>query len=353
MKEQFKHFRFQGKTLSMINSANDIIEDLMEKGYFLTLRQLYYQLVARDLFPDDRTWSWTGSAWVRDPRGTKNAQPNYKWLGNIINEARLHGLIDWDAIEDRTRSLEGVTHWKSPEEIIASCACNYKIDKWAPDFQSYRIEVWVEKDALVGVLAKACRQLDVDYFSCRGYTSQTALYDASKRFLEYDRRGQTPVIIHLGDHDPSGMDMTRDVFDRVQMFCEKRGVEVNVERIALNMDQVRQYDPPPNPAKETDKRYESYREEFGEDSWELDALDPQVIDELITETVLSYRDQALWEEAMALEEEQRLKLQGAKDRWAEVTKLLTMKPGCLDKKKRKTRKKKKPAKRKPKNGGRK
>lgn len=340
MKEQFRLIKFQAKTLSMINSANDIIENLQEQGYTLTLRQLYYQIVARDLFPDDRTWKWTGSKWVRDPQGTKNAQPNYKWLGHIVNEARLAGIIDWDAIEDRTRYLQGVNHWGSPRDIIGGCANGYKIDKWHPDYQGARIEVWVEKDALIGILEKSCRQLDVSWFSLRGYCSQTALYDTANRLVSYTHAGQQPVIIHLGDHDPSGMDMSRDILDRLRLLCEHKGVDVDIQRIALNMDQIEQYDPPPNPAKETDKRYAKYAEEFGDESWELDALDPGVIDELITSKVLSYRDQLQWEIALEREETERMQLQQTKDRWNEVTKLLTLPVGCLDKKKRKPRKKK-------------
>lgn len=294
MKEQFQTFRFKPDTLAMIKRATDIIEDLQGQGYTLTLRQLYYQLVARDIIA--------------------NKQTEYKRLGSILNDARLAGLVDWDAIEDRTRNLRGLSHWEEPSDIIDSAAASFRIDKWAD--QKFYVEVWVEKDALVGVLEKACDELDIKYFSCRGYTSQSELYVAGKRLAYYSRRQQrTPVVIHLGDHDPSGIDMTRDINERLDMFA---GRSVKVERIALNRDQIDQYDPPPNPAKITDSRFAGYEAIHGDESWELDALDPSVIDNLIKDTVKVYRDNKKWKAAVEREEDERAKLKKIAENYDDV-----------------------------------
>lgn len=283
MRECFQSFNFKPDTLAMIKKANSIIQELMAAGYTLTLRQLYYQLVSRDIIA--------------------NKQTEYKRLGSILNDARLAGLIDWDSIEDRTRNLESVGHWSTPEDIINACAQSFRIDKW--ETQPCRVEVWVEKDALVGVLEKACRKLDVAWFSCRGYTSQSELYGAGKRLAEYISAGQEPVIIHLGDHDPSGIDMTRDIHDRLSMFAEEK---IEVRRIALNMDQIERYSPPPNPAKITDSRFEGYQRIHGEESWELDALTPQIIDDLITREVEDFIDHDKMQEAEEEEAQHRKKL---------------------------------------------
>lgn len=293
MKEKFKEFRFSDEKLALINKANSIITELTRQGYMLTLRQLYYQLVARDIIA--------------------NKQTEYKRLGDILNDARLGGLTDWSAIEDRTRNLESVSHWETPADIINACAASYRIDKWAN--QPNYVEVWVEKDALVGVLEKACRALDVPWFSCRGYTSQSELYNAGKRLARKQRNGQRPIIIHLGDHDPSGIDMTRDIEDRVSMLGRTR---IEVRRIALNMDQIEQYNPPPNPAKTTDCRYAKYAEEHGDESWELDALNPSVIDALITKEVEELRDDDLWDEARWTEDRQLEQLRAMRDNWEKV-----------------------------------
>lgn len=298
MKEFFKNIRFQGKTLAMINTANEIIADLQGQGYTLTLRQLYYQLVSRDIIP--------------------NLQTEYKRLGATLNDARLAGLVDWDAIEDRTRSLKSVGHWTDPAEIIHNVSLAYRLDKWAG--QEFRVEVWVEKDALVGVLEKACRPLDVPWFSCRGYTSQSELYVASKRLLNYIADGQEPIIIHLGDHDPSGCDMTRDISDRMELLCDQ---QIEIKRIALNMPQVKKYNPPPNPAKKTDSRHGGYKAKHGVNSWELDALSPSVIDALITKEVLGLRDEDKFHEIAAQEEEERAALQKTSKFWNRVEKFIS------------------------------
>lgn len=282
MKICYVEKRFGAKTSAMIANANAIIEEYEAQGFELTLRQLYYQFVARDLIP--------------------NTMRDYKNLGAVINDARLAGLISWNAIVDRTRNLMKNSHWNGPHEIVEACAKQFQIDKWAE--QTHRVEVWIEKDALIGVIERAARALDVAFFSCRGYTSQSELWAAGQRLSKYLDGGQTPVVIHLGDHDPSGKDMTRDIEDRLRMFMG--GCEVN--RIALNMDQIRKYNPPPNPAKITDSRARGYIKQFGKQSWELDALDPKVIHSLIEKTVLSYRDDKAWQKAVKVEKGHRARL---------------------------------------------
>jgi hypothetical protein len=270
------------KRLALIQASNQIVADYTAQGYRLTLRQLYYRLVATGVIP--------------------NTPASYTNLGNAINDARLCGLVDWDAIEDRTRERGGLMHLTNPEAAIRTIEKVYHNDLW--NDQPCRVEVWVEKDALEGVIASACDPLDCGYFSCRGYTSQTAMWEAAQRFLKYD--AQEVIIFHLGDHDPSGIDMTRDIRDRLELFAPGT---VDVRRIALNMDQVKQYNPPPNPGKETDTRFNGYRAEFGDESWELDALEPAVLVELIQKSIKSVMDEDLYEQAKEHQEEERKELE--------------------------------------------
>ncbi len=269
---------FRGSSVEIIAQANEIIDEYTEQGYDLTLRQLYYQFVSRDLIA--------------------NTQKEYKRLGSIINDARLAGLIDWNSLVDRTRNLQDLSHWTSPQSIVDSCAAQYRIDKWKA--QPIRPEVWIEKDALLGVIQDACQDLDVAYFSCRGYTSQSEMWNGAQRMVgRYDDDNQETLIIHLGDHDPSGVDMSRDIADRLTLFMSN----AEVKRIALNMDQIEEFTPPPNPAKFTDSRCAGYVAEFGSESWELDALEPKVLSGLVRDTILSVRDEDLWDEAEAEEDE--------------------------------------------------
>lgn len=276
---KYQSQNFSASSLATIKMANKIIEEYQAQGFDLTLRQLYYQFVSRDLIP--------------------NKQSEYKKLGAVINDGRLAGLISWEAIVDRTRNLVRNPHWESPKHFMDNVVPQFQTDKW--DNQPNRVEVWIEKDALVGVIEGICRRHDVAFFSCRGYTSQSEMWSAGQRLKSYaEDDGQKPIIIHLGDHDPSGIDMSRDIEDRLNMFLEHvGGLEVN--RIALNMDQVRQYNPPPNPAKITDTRATKYIKLHGRESWELDALEPSLLSSLIEETILQYRDEELWEKALKKE----------------------------------------------------
>tara|TARA_R100001086_G_scaffold18482_3_gene9044 strand:+ start:477 stop:1361 length:885 start_codon:yes stop_codon:yes gene_type:complete len=282
MREAFITKNFQKRSQAIICLANEIIEEYQEQGFDLTLRQLYYQFVARDYI--------------------ENSQRSYKNLGSIINDARLAGLIDWSAIEDRTRNLDSKWHFLSPRDAIEQMRRQYVIDMW--ENQPNRIEVWIEKEALVGVISRVCRKNDVPFMACRGFVSQSEMYAAGKRAEKrFLVDGQETIIIHLGDHDPSGMDMTRDNEDRLSLFAGYDS-RPDVIRIALNMDQVDHFNPPPNPAKLTDSRAKDYIARYGRQSWELDALDPKVITTLIEKTVHHHRDPDLWNEKVIQHEEE-------------------------------------------------
>jgi hypothetical protein len=284
--------RFNASSVAIIEQANEIIEAYREEGYVLTLRQLYYQFVARDLIP--------------------NTQKEYKRLGSIINDARLAGHIDWEAIEDRTRSLDRLPHWDSPQDILEAVAGQYRTDKWAN--QHWRVEVWIEKEALAGVFESACVPLEVPFLSCRGYGSQSVMWRAARRLMAYERAGQEVRILHFGDHDPSGIDMTRDIQDRLRLF----GFGGEVLRVALNMDQVREHKPPPNPAKVTDSRSTGYIAKYGAQSWELDALEPAILSRLVRDNVAELVDSEQWDTDIAQEETVKDGLQGISEDWEGV-----------------------------------
>ena len=266
---QYQEINLGDRSLEVIRQANVIISEYRAAGFTLTLRQLYYQFVARDMLP--------------------NSQQSYKRLGDIISKARLAGEVSWDAIEDRTRSLRSEPHWDTPRDLLNDARHWFQVDMW--DNQFYRPEVWIEKDALIGVIEEVCRSNDVPYFACRGYSSQSEQWRAGRRFKDHLARGQTPIVLHLGDHDPSGVDMTRDNEDRLTMFAQD---DIEVRRLALNFDQVRRYNPPPNPTKFTDSRAAGYTARFGHSCWELDALDPKVIAALITDALADLRDDEAW-----------------------------------------------------------
>jgi hypothetical protein len=284
-------------TLKVVKQANEIIQLYAAQGYDLTLRQLYYQFVSRDLLG--------------------NTQQNYKRLGDIVSKARRQGMISWTAIVDRTRNLQAVSTWSSPEEIIDAVARQFKYDLW--EGQRNYVEAWFEKDALMGVFERPANVLRVPFFSCRGYTSDSEVWGAAQRMARMRRRGKRPVVLHFGDHDPSGLDMTRDIRERLELFG---GGRVEVRRLALNMDQVEEYQPPPNPAKETDSRFIGYAAEWGDESWELDALEPTVLGRLLTEEVESLIDGTQWAKDQERERRARAQLTAVSNRWPDVVELV-------------------------------
>lgn len=303
---------FGAKALARIDLCNEIIDEYAVQGFDMTLRQLYYQMVSRDYIA--------------------NNLKEYKNLGSLVNDARLAGLIDWDRLVDRVRHLEQRSSWSDPGHIIRSAAHSYHIDMWAN--QEYRIEVWVEKNALIGVIDPICRRLDIPYFASIGYTGQSEMWRAAQRIYSYLDDGKTPIVLHLGDHDPSGVDMTRDIRSRFEMFlqhdCEKNGrgmkyrwLDLAVDRLALNYDQVLQYNPPPNPTKLTDSRATGYINEFGYECWELDALSPMVISDLIRSTVISYRDEDAWDEMEKQEKAEKDLLNKTAKNWERVVEVVT------------------------------
>lgn len=296
---QYEKWNPNTATLRTLNLASEIILDYGARGYRLTLRQLYYQLVAKDIIA--------------------NTKEQYDRLGRILTKARNAGIIDWTAIEDRTRGRKGLSTWDDPASIVKAAMQGYRIDKWQN--QPYRVFVWVEKEALAGVIERACYDDDyrVDYVCCRGYMSASTIWEEARHYRYISAvDDQIPIILHLADHDPSGLDMTRDNIERIAMYSEldhwwknddPQPGSFGFERIALNMNQIKEYDPPPNFAKVSDSRFDEYYAEYGDESWELDALDPDVLVELVQTHIHMWKDKELWKEMDELEEEDTLILE--------------------------------------------
>lgn len=187
-----------------------------------------------------------------------------------------------------------------------------------------QVEAWIEKDALAGVLQVAADEYSLPYFSCRGYCSDSEMWSAARRIVLRARRSkQSTRILHLGDHDPSGLDMTRDICDRLHIFTqadvvhEDDGVRrywlsdttyFEIRRIALTREQIEEYNPPPNPAKTTDARFKTYEQEHGDESWELDALDPETITELVKLHVKASIVESIWEQTLERERNERRRI---------------------------------------------
>lgn len=283
---RYENLRFTKDGRKTIDQANLIIDEYREKGFSMTLRQLYYQFVGRKLIQE-------------------NTLNQYKRLSEMMSKARIAGVTDWHSLHDNTRYMRDMGWMPDGEYLpfLKGSAAGWNVDMWSN--QKVRPLVLIEKDALIGVIERICNELEVPYFAARGYMSQSAQWRLGMTLRQWKQDGYEPIVFHLGDHDPSGMDMTRDNEDRLWMFG---GFPVQVIRLALNMDQVQLYNPPPMPAKKKDSRTGQYTDRFGVDVWELDALDPNVIEDLVEKAILEVRDQKLWDERVAERDKQRAEI---------------------------------------------
>lgn len=281
--EAFTEKALRKDALRTIERANEILGEYEGEGYTLTLRQLYYQFVARGLLA--------------------NTEQSYQMLSRVITDGRMTGLVSWDAIEDRGREHVAPYIQESQTETLQGIQHHLALNFW--ENQDTYIEILVEKDALINVVERPANTWRLPHMACRGYMSASAMYACGKRFEEAAMAGKRCIMIHLGDHDPSGIDMTRDNGERASLFSYE---EIEVVRLALNRDQVDQYNPPPNPTKVTDTRAADYIKRFGHTCWELDALRPQVIAALIENEIRRHVDIELWNEKAAEEAELRADL---------------------------------------------
>lgn len=273
------------KYQEVVTAVNQI---LSEYTMDLTLRQIYYRLVAGGLIP--------------------NRSTAYNSLSSQLVKAREAGEVDAYRIVDRSRRIDDISY-DSPEDFLK--ACRYSLEnRWLMrmwDSQLVYVEVWVEKDALSGVLADAVRDFNTIVAPSRGYSSYSYLRDAADRIERYTNQGsKQAIILHFADHDPSGLDMSRDLENRLARYCT---ADIKVKRIALTYAQVQDHNLIPNPAKLADPRSPDYIARYGEMCWELDAIDPPELVRLAQEALEDeIEDLGAWEEVKANEAEAKDKL---------------------------------------------
>lgn len=336
MKIAFRAAKLSKDNKVKLAVINEIIEEYQAQDYRLTLRQLYYQLVSRDIIP--------------------NSVSEYRKISVLLTEGRMAGIVDWDAIEDRLRRPDKPAAWNNAADIMDSVI--YQFEKPRMAGQANYIETWVEKDALSGVLSRVTYKYHVPICVNRGYSSASAMFTAYERFMRAIKNDQPVTILYLGDYDPSGIDMIRDINDRILEFfkgsdearihfeysvstpnlledAEQLAIELGFENpsegiieaiafstwltkmfrivpIALTEDQIKKYNPPKNPAKLSDPRGAKYVAERGYSSWEVDALKPEVLNALLTKSIEDLLDMDMYRNIMSLEAYEKNRLRDAK-----------------------------------------
>ncbi len=293
MKEQFRDKMYKGamKTKYWIDKDKGIFdywytdaETLIEQitgvvDYYesieikLTNRQLYYQLVGKDYIP--------------------NFLEIYKRICVFLTDMRYLGLIDWDSIEDKARVARKPNDWSSISSIIRAATQQYRLPRWKD--QEYYMEMYCEKEAGINVLEAVSQKYHMHFGFNKGYSSAAAMRILAQRIGEQiEEHNKKVIILYFGDHDPSGLDMVRDINERITEFLTEGDDYIEplfeVVPVALTMDQIKEYDLPPNPAKLTDPRAKWYVEKFGKISWELDAIDAIELRRLAADAIFEYLD---------------------------------------------------------------
>ena len=274
-------------------SYEEIVEAALEvfKQYdsALTLRQLYYRLVSRQMI--------------------SNTINSYKRLSRIMVKAREQLDVPVNCLEDRSRRIlgRGDTGFASAEEFlrkrIAGLRESYKdftMPMWneQPNF----VLVSLEKDALSRLVGDIANQYSIRTFPTRGYPSFTYV-NRMATYIRNRLKGKPTVVLYFGDFDPSGIDIERDLAERLGKY---NAGDFTVRRIALTKDQIQQYNLPPMPVKRSDARSDSFLESYGDLSVELDALDPNTLKLMVAQSIASHIDLNLWSKKE--EEIEKLKL---------------------------------------------
>ena len=269
--------KYQAKTLGLIGQVQEILNEYQAR---LTVRQIYYRLVAKQIIPNDLQ--------------------SYKRLDSILSNARKSGDIPFEAIIDRTRIPIKNSSWPNLGNFLTTVRQAYRKSKW--DNQEKWVEVWLEKDALSGVFEPITNEYDVYLVVGRGYQSLSALYDASSRF---GRSGKPVYILYFGDFDPTGEDIPRSIESNLINYF---GISPNIEKVALTLEDIKAYSLPPAPTKASDPRSNRFVQEYGDLAVELDALPPDVLEEKIRTSIEKHLDREQFQEDLKVEKRENKKL---------------------------------------------
>jgi hypothetical protein len=272
--------RTRDESAALLDTAYDILAE----GHPMTVRQVYYQLVARQLIPNNRS--------------------QYQAVSTLLVDARKNGTVPWEWVEDRNRRPRTVNMWANLDDFILTVRSAYRRDVWQD--QSHQVEAWLEKDALSGIFEDALRPYGVTLNVGRGYDGWDSIHNAAERIGD----GDDTTILYFGDFDPSGEDMFRSLVERLA-FLE---CEPTIIKCALTLEDIRRYNLPADLAKTTDSRHAAHVAKWGDVSVELDALPPAVLRQRLIDEVVSRLDMPALEATRQQQADDRARLSALLDK---------------------------------------
>ena len=250
----------------------------------ITLRQLYYQMVARQYIP--------------------NNQKTYHSLSRLCVIARDEGSLQESSFADRLRIIDKPSSWDDLKSFLETVKSSYRKNNW--DMQDNYIEIWLEKDALRSVISPITHRYNVTLLIVRGQLSRTAVYEAHKRFLSASEQGKFSHLFYFGDFDPSGIGIYNSLKNRTKKFGNGILVEdIKFERIALSEKQIEDYNLPYIKAKKDDPNYKKFIAKYSDKAVELDALPPNILMELVENVITKHIDTKKWEHAINIEQQEQ------------------------------------------------
>jgi len=251
-------------TLDLIATCSEIIEQVQP----ITVRGVCYRLFV---------------AGHIDSMATKNTQK----ISRLLVQAREQGLIPWEWIVDDSRHTERDPHWMDLKAYAKAVEHSYRRDFW--QHQPIKVIVISEKATVAGILRPVLEEYGVPFMALHGYNSATKVYELAQEIQEDEDRAHTSL--HVGDFDCSGMHMSEvDLPERLKRYG---AITFDLNRIALTADDV--LDLPSFDAKTTDPRYNWYVDNYGEEAWELDAMDPNDLRDRMREEIEGFINKEAWE----------------------------------------------------------
>jgi hypothetical protein len=270
-----RSIRRQRRTRAGIDAIRRAIHDTLVEGHPMTVRQLFYRLVSGGVI--------------------EKTESEYKHtVVRLAVEMRMDGEIPFGWIADNTRWMRKPRTYSGLDDLLEQTQQTYRRAIW--DEQDAYVEIWLEKDALAGVLIDVTGVWDVPLMVTRGFASLSFLYEAADAIRE---QGKPTYLYYLGDHDPSGLDIPRTVEQRIREFAPE--VDITFERVAVNPDQIERWGLPTRPTKTSDSRSKGFEGE----SVEVDAIPPAILRRITNERITRHIDKSQYERVRLIERSER------------------------------------------------
>ncbi len=213
----------------------------------------------------------------------ENTKAAYDRVQRAVLQMRRNGELPYRMVRDNHRERVTWRQYGSATEALEETARLYRRNLMRS--QPLHLEVWCEKDALSGVISPICSQYGVPFAAIRGFSSDSFQFDSAEEIREI---GKPAVVIYLGDHDPSGWFIAKDLESHLRAF----GANVTVVHAAIHPQQITQWNLPQSfEAKESDKKRHAFIRYFGSDRCvELDALPPNALRGIVESAIEQHID---------------------------------------------------------------